>query len=50
MKRQNTFHRNGVEPAYYKVCRNAVMRERKAFKVKFYQSKVEPMNKSDARV
>ena len=50
LKRQNTFHKNGVESVQYKVYRNAVNRERKACKAKFYQSKVEHIKKSDPGV
>ena len=46
LKRQNAFHGNGVKTVY----RNAVNRERKACKAKFYQLKVEHMKESNPGV
>ncbi len=49
LNRQNAFHKHGTESTQYKFYRNAVNRERKVAKAKFYQSKVEHMKQENPK-
>ena len=50
MKRQKAFHQQGAESVQFKFYRNAVNRERKTCKAKFYKSQVENMKEEDPKV
>ncbi len=49
LNRQNPFHTRGTESTQYKFYGNAVNRERKVAKAKFYQSKVEHMKQENPK-
>ena len=49
LNRQKAFHKHGTESTQYKFYRNAVNRERKVAKAKFYQSHVEHMKQENPK-